>query len=363
MLGNRVSANSSSFRLATLDQFSQFDAIIDVRSPAEYAIDHVPGAHNCPVLSNEERAHIGTLHKHVSPFAAKREGAALVAKNIGHALEAPLFKQERSWRPLVMCWRGGKRSGSLTHVLRQIGWNAQQLEGGYRAYRALVNQTLEQLPAQLRYVVIAGRTGSGKSRLLAALAARGAQVLDLEELANHRGSVLGAVQPSAQPSQKRFDSLLVSALSRFDAAKPVFVESESKKIGDLRVPDALMQTVRASLCAIVEAGLQTRTSLLMDEYQHFVADTAALGRQLDCLKALHGAEKITQWKTLAQTAQWHALVHGLLREHYDPAYDKSMHRNFAQLGHAQVFTLETAQPSAIETLAEQFSEAYRSENG
>jgi tRNA 2-selenouridine synthase len=351
-------AHQAIFTAGTVNDFVQFDAIIDVRSPAEFALDHVPGAVNFPVLDDQERAQIGTLHKQVSPFAARRAGAALVAQRIGRMLTATFFERERTWRPLVMCWRGGKRSSALTHVLRQIGWPAAQLDGGYRAYRALVNQHLCTLPAQLRYVVIAGRTGCGKSRLLKQLAQLGTQVLDLEDLANHRGSVLGAMPQAPQPSQKWFESQVLQALLRMSSAQPVFVESESKKIGDLRVPETLMQSMRASPCAIIEADLETRTQLLMEEYQHFLQDAASLNRQLDCLKALHGAERIAHWKTLGEAAQWHALVHDLLLNHYDVAYDRSIRRNFLQFGVAQTFTLRSAQEPDFHHMAQGLVGAY-----
>jgi tRNA 2-selenouridine synthase len=358
-MGERTTtANPISLSPSSLGEFAQFDAVIDVRSPAEFALDHVPGAVNFPVLDDEERARIGTLHKQASPFAARREGAALVAKRISSMLATPFFERERNWRPLVMCWRGGKRSGALAHVLRQIGWPAAQLDGGYRAYRALVNQALASMPAQLHYVVAAGRTGSGKSRLLTCLAEQGAQVLDLEELANHRGSVLGAVPQTPQPSQKWFESKLVDALSKLTPTQPVFVESESKKIGDLRVPELLIQTMRASPCAVIEADLQTRTALLLEEYQHFLHDNQSLARQLDCLKALHGNEKIAHWKALGQAGQWQPLVHALLTGHYDPAYDRSMQRNFAQLGAAQVFSLPSAQEESFDALAKRLIDTY-----
>ena len=228
--------------------FKQFDAIIDVRSPAEFAEDHIPGAISAPVLDDEERAKVGTLYKQVSAFDAKKLGAALLAKNFARHVENLFRDKEQSWRPLVYCWRGGKRSGAAAHILREIGWSADTLEGGYKAYRRWVVQQLEEIPQQLEWRVIHGPTGSGKSRLLSALEAAGAQVLDLELLAAHRGSVLGNLPGRPQPSQKMFESLLLQKISDLQTGKPVYVEGESKKIGQLQVPEALMDRMRASPC-------------------------------------------------------------------------------------------------------------------
>jgi tRNA 2-selenouridine synthase len=322
--------------------FKQFDAIIDVRSPAEYAEDHIPGAVSAPVLDDAERAQVGTLYKRSSPFDAKKIGAALVAKNVSRHIEELFRGKDKTWRPLVYCWRGGKRSGAMAHILREIGWNAATLEGGYKAYRRWVLQQLETLPAQFDFRVIHGPTGSGKSRLLAALKRPGAQVLDLEDLAAHRGSVLGNLPGRPQPSQKMFESLLLKELLALDPARPVFVEGESKKIGELQVPEALMSRMRASQCVLLETDLEVRVSLLLDEYRHFLTDTKSLDAQLDCLVALHGREKIAAWKSLAAQGQWREFVARLLVEHYDPAYRRSSARNFAKLGEARSLRITAA---------------------
>ncbi|MEO8166513.1 MAG: tRNA 2-selenouridine(34) synthase MnmH, partial [Betaproteobacteria bacterium] len=230
----------------SLDRLDNFDEVVDVRSPAEFALDHVPGAVNCPVLDNEERALVGTTYKQVSAFEARKIGAALVAKNVARHLDLHFAGRSHGWKPLIYCWRGGKRSGSMTHILREIGWHAASLQGGYQHYRRTLLAQLQALPARLDYRVICGPTGSGKSRLLQALAARGAQVLDLESLARHRGSVLGDLPGDAQPTQKMFDSLLWDALRHFDSAQPVFVEAESRRIGALRIPEVLLGCMRKS---------------------------------------------------------------------------------------------------------------------
>jgi tRNA 2-selenouridine synthase len=328
--------------------FRQFDAIIDVRSPAEYAADHIPGAISAPVLDDAERAEVGTLYKQVSPFDAKKIGASLIARNVASHVQRLFKDKPKSWHPLVYCWRGGKRSGAMAHILREVGWNAETLEGGYKAYRRWVVQELERMPAQLDLRVVHGPTGSGKSRLLGALRRAGAQVLDLEDLAAHRGSVLGTLPDRPQPSQKMFESLLLKALSSLDASKPVFVEGESKKIGELQVPGALMDRMRASPCVLLETDLAARVDLLLDEYRHFLADRGALDKQLDCLVALHGRERIAEWKSVTD---WRELVGRLLVEHYDPAYRRSSMRNFAQLPKAEKLRIAAADDSAFERAA------------
>ena len=305
-----------------------FDAVIDARTPAEYAEDHIPGAISAPVLDDAERAEVGTLYKQVSPFEAKKAGAALVAKNISKEIEGKFADKPKNWKPLVYCWRGGKRSGAMAHILREVGWEAHTLEGGYKAYRRWVVQQLSEVPNRLHFEIVHGPTGSGKSRFLEHLRAAGAQVLDLEALAAHRGSVLGALPDRPQPSQKMFESLLLKELFTLATDKPVFVEAESKKIGELQVPEALMARMRASPCVALEVSLETRVALLLDEYRHFLADRAALEAQLDCLVALHGREKIESWKALAQRGEWREFVARLLTEHYDPAYRRSSSRNF-----------------------------------
>jgi len=324
--------------------FKRFDSVIDVRSPAEYAEDHVPGAICAPALDDAERAKVGTLYKQVSAFEAKKLGAALLAKNAAQHIGELFRDKPKSWHPLLYCWRGGKRSGAMAHILREIGWNAETLEGGYKAYRRWVVQELKRVPAQLDVQVVHGPTGSGKSRLLGALRRAGAQVLDLEDLAAHRGSVLGNLPERSQPSQKMFESLLLNELSDLDPSQPIYVEGESKKIGELQVPEALMERMRAARCIVLDTPLEARVDLLLDEYRHFLADRAALHGQLDCLVALHGRERIENWKSLTD---WRELVTRLLVEHYDPAYRRSSARNFVQLADARRVAIPSADDSAF----------------
>ncbi len=342
----------------TLAQLREFDALLDARSPSEFAEDHLPGAINVPVLDDDERARIGTLYKEQSSFEAKRAGAPIAARNIAHHIDALFKDKPRGWRPLAYCWRGGGRSGALAHVLRQVGWDAQKLEGGYKAFRRQVVADLETLPARFRFHVICGATGSGKSRLLEALTQEGAQVLDLEVLAAHRGSVLGELPDAPQPSQKSFETALWSALSGFDLARPVYVESESKKVGNLRVPETLIERMRESTCFRLEADEDTRVALLLEDYRHFVRSPEALREKLECLQALHGAERIASWTSLLRKGEWQPLVHDLLQNHYDPAYRRSLLRNYKGAESAEAIAVADIAPAGFHALARQLMKAH-----
>jgi tRNA 2-selenouridine synthase len=330
-----------------------FDAVVDVRSESEFAEDHLPSALNWPVLNDAERAAIGTEYVQVSAFEARKRGAALTSLNIARHVQQQVMPLPRSWKPLVYCWRGGQRSGSMALVLSEIGFQVQVLDGGYRAFRQAVLQGLDQRSAGLDFTVLAGRTGSAKSRLLQALAASGAQVLDLEALAHHRGSVLGLVPGEVQPSQKAFETALWHALGSLDHTQPVFVESESRTIGRLRLPETLLQGMREARVVQVQMPLEARLEFLMQDYRHFVLDTAAFGERLAALKTLRGAETIARWQAQAAAGELAPVVRELLEQHYDPVYQKSMSRHYAHFDSATVLDLPDAAPATLQAAAAQ----------
>ncbi|MEY5029530.1 MAG: tRNA 2-selenouridine synthase, partial [Pseudomonadota bacterium] len=308
---------------SALQRLQTFDAILDARSEGEYALDHLPGADNWPSLNDAERVQVGTLYKQVSPFEAQKIGAALVAANISRHILAHVMDKPKSWKPLVYCWRGGKRSNSLALILGQIGFQVTLIEGGYKAFRSALVQDIPQRVEPLKWRVLCGPTGSGKTRLLQALAAQGAQVLDLEAIASHRASVLGIIPGQPQPTQKAFETQLWHALCQFDPKRPVYVEAESKKVGNLTLPDSLMEAMRQSPCIRLELSVPHRVQLLMEDYDYFVQDPALFGERLDRLADLKGRAVVEDWKARAHAGQTAEVVAELLKKHYDPGYETS----------------------------------------
>ena len=329
---------------------------IDVRSPGEFVEDHIPGARNHPVLDDDERARIGTLHA-VSPFEARRLGAALVARNIATMLETAFADQPREWKPLVYCWRGGQRSRAVAHVLNEVGWRAVQLDGGYRSYRRHVVARLAVEPARYRFRVLCALTGSGKSQLLGALADAGAQTLDLEHIAQHRGSLLGQVPDIAQPSQKKFETGLLAALGALDPRRPVYVEAESRRIGAIQLPDALLARMHEGEAITVRTPLSHRIALLKSEYGHFLENPTLLLERLRPLIALHGKAAFSRWEALAASGDFDALIAELLEAHYDPLYVRSMARHFPAADAGAMFGLRDPTAAGFAALAADVSAA------
>lgn len=324
-----------------------FDAVIDARSPAEFAEDHIPGAINCPVLDDEERAIVGTLYVQQGAFEARRVGGAMVAANLARHLRERFADKPQGWRPLVYCWRGGMRSGSMVQWLRLVGWDAQQLAGGYKAFRRHVMDQIEALVPQADLRVLVGATGSAKTRVLQQLAAQGAQVLDLEHCARHKGSLLGALPGVAQPSQKNFETQIAAVLETLDLSRPLYVEGESARIGRLSVPVPLVQRLRAAACIEIEATPGERLSYLLRDYAYLGDDPEALARRLGALTELHGKETVQRWQAWARTGQLAPLFEELMRLHYDPHYGRSHARNFARWDTRQRISAPDLSPEGI----------------
>ncbi|NBW23942.1 MAG: tRNA 2-selenouridine(34) synthase MnmH [Betaproteobacteria bacterium] len=336
-----------------VQNLDRFDTVIDARSESEFAEDHLPQALNWPTLNDAERQFIGTTYKQVNAFEAKKRGAALAARNISAHIEREVIAKARDWSPLLYCWRGGKRSGSLALVLDQIGFRVNLVEGGYKAFRAAMLQDIEVRAEALQFQVVCGTTGSGKTRLLHALQRAGAQVLDLEALAQHRSSVLGAIPGVPQPSQKRFDSLVWDALRRFDTTRTVFVESESKKVGNVSVPERLMHRMRQSPCINLQLPLAERVQLLLEDYAYFVANPAHFCNRLDVLTAQRGKAVVAAWKDSVGRGDLAAVVQDLLLTHYDPVYVQSMERNFSQFAQALGIAPQGRGAAAMDAVAAQ----------
>ena len=336
-----------------LAELPRFSAVIDARSESEYALDRLPGAVNWPSLRDDERVRVGTLYKQVNPFEARKLGAALVARNIAAHIERECIDKPRAWQPLIYCWRGGQRSGALALVLGQIGFKTTVIDGGYKAFRNAMRADLPTQAARLTYRVVCGPTGSGKTRLLHALADAGAQVLDLEGLASHRASVLGVIPGQPQPSQKQFEMRVWQALRAFDPARVVYVEAESKKVGNLTLPDALIEAMRASPCLRVDLPEDERVALLLEDYPFFVSDTEFFCQRLDTLVALRGRAVIESWQALARAGQTEPVVRELLAQHYDPGYASSTRRNFAQFERAQPIALADRSAATLARVAKE----------
>ena len=341
---------------AALQQLDHFDNIVDARTEDEYRLDHLPQALNWPTLNNFERIEVGTLYKS-NAFEAKKLGAAMAASNIAKHIRQHVMDKPRDWKPLIYCWRGGKRSGSLSLILSEIGFKVHIIEGGYKAFRAALVEDIPRQVERLNFIVICGPTGSGKTRLLQTMAAMtdsepAAQVLDLEALAKHRSSVLGVLPGVAQPSQKAFDTLVWNALRQFDPSRPVFVESESKKVGNVAVPEALMRKMRESPCVNLQLPLENRVALLLEDYDFFVKDTHFFCERLDALTAARGRELVRKWQDLARSEQCETVVQELLTVHYDPVYLQSMQRNFKGYANATPITLAQSSQQYLTDVAQ-----------
>ena len=333
-----------------IDQIPAFHTVIDARSPSEFALDHLPGAINCPVLDDEERRIVGTLYKQQGSFEARRVGGAMVASNLARHLRERFHDQPADWRPLVYCWRGGLRSGSMVQWMRLVGWDAQQLAGGYKRFRGHVIAQIDALAPQLPLQVLCGPTGSAKTALLHALAAQGEQVLDLEGLAVHKGSVLGKVPDAPQPSQKRFETLLAEQLQALDLDRPVFVEAESRKIGQISLPTRLLERLRASPCIEIVASPEARLSYLLRDYAYLGADPVRLAETLGQLHGLQSSETVHRWQAWALAGELRPLFAELMALHYDPLYARSQNGHYLRLNDArqvQAAALEAATLASV----------------
>jgi tRNA 2-selenouridine synthase len=334
-----------------MERLETFGSVIDARSESEYAEDHLPGAVNWPSLDDAQRAEVGTIYKQVSPFEARKRGALLVAANISRHIEREVLDKPKDWQPLVYCWRGGQRSGALALVLGQIGFRVTLVEGGYKAFRTALLAALPRLVGRLQYRIVCGPTGSGKTRLLQALDALGAQVLDLEALASHRSSVLGVIPGQPQPTQKHFDTLVWQKLRSFDPARPVYVESESRKVGNLAVPEPLIGAMRASPCLRMDLPEEERVRLLLEDYDFFSRDPDFFCRRLEALTQLRGREQVQAWQEQVRKGEIEPVVRELLVKHYDPGYASSTRRNFVGFSQAQPLAPKDRSPEAMADLA------------
>jgi tRNA 2-selenouridine synthase len=329
-----------------------FDTIIDARSPSEFALDHIPGAVNCPVLDDEERRIVGTIYKQTGAFEARRVGGAMVAANLARHLREQWADKPANWRPMVYCWRGGLRSGSMVNWMRLVGWDARQLASGYKAFRHHVLEIIETVVPRLQLQVICGATGSAKTRVLEALAARGEQVLDLEHFASHKGSLLGGLPGVAQPSQKRFETLIATALEGLDLSRPLYIEGESARIGRIALPVPLVTRMRAAHCIEVEATPEARLAFLLRDYAYLADDRHGLAETLGRLKEMQGKETVQRWQGWAEAGDLPPLFAELMALHYDPHYERSQARHFAAWAQRERVAAPDLTPEGIDAVAD-----------
>ena len=329
-----------------------FHTLIDARSPAEFAIDHIPGAINCPVLDDAQRVIVGTLYKQQGAFEARRVGGAMVAENLAKHLREKFADRPAKWSPLVYCWRGGLRSGSMVTWMRMVGWDAQQLQGGYKSWRRFVIDALEAQCPTLPLRVLVGATGSAKTSVLHSLAAQGHQVLDLEGCAVHKGSILGAVPGHAQPSQTAFETGLAHVLEKFDPTRPLYVEGESRKIGRLTLPTPLVLRLRASPCIEIRATPAARLDYLLRDYAYLGDAPQALVDKLGLLSALHSKQVIERWQGWALAGNLSPLFAELMTLHYDPLYNRSLNNNFSAWATRQTLETNDLTQAGVDALAQ-----------
>lgn len=340
-----------------MTNFSEFHLIIDARCPREFAEDHIPGAVNFPVLNDEEYAEIGTLHR-TDKLAAYKLGVEYALRNIARHLRDDFQNVTINQQILVYCFRGGKRSKLWLDALETMSYKPKKFQGGWKAYRRYVNASLIDVPKLYEYRVLSGATGCGKTRLLYALEKVGAQVLDLEEIAQHRGSVLGTLPGVQQPTQKLFDTQLLAKLLSFDRSKPIWLEAESKKIGNVQLPDALLSAMYGGTTLRVEAAMDQRVILWREDYRHFEEDPSAMVRCLTYLRPLVGGTEFALWETMASQRQMPALFERLMTHHYDPTYARSTLKNYPKIANSPIIGLVDLSPAALEQIALKLIDQY-----
>jgi len=305
----------------------KFDTIIDVRSPLEFAEDHIVGAINCPVLSDLERQKVGTIYKKESSFKAKIIGSSLTAKNIAFHIENKFMEKKGSWQPLIYCWRGGQRSKAFSLVLSEVGWRTNQLKGGYKEYRNQVINFLDNIGPKLKITLISGKTGSAKTKILKSIENEGGQILDLEGLANHKGSLLGKIPDLIQPSQKFFESLIFNKIQNLNLKDKIYIEAESSKIGNIHIPKSIWKKMIKSPRIEISANVELRAKFLVSDYDYMCNNPTLINPIIKGLKNRLSKELFDEWTNLIERKKWFDLTKSFLENHYDPSYSSNTIKN------------------------------------
>ncbi len=293
---------------------------VDLRSPKEFDEDHVPNAVNIPLLNDEERHLVGTAYKQDGSTIAKEIGLEFVAPKL--PLIVKEIKELYNHNPVVIyCWRGGLRSRSLTQVLNLMGISAYRLTGGYKAFRKHVYDFFqEEMP--YKFVVLHGLTGTGKTDIILELQKLGKPAIDLEGLANNRGSVFGSVGLGAQYSQKKFETKLCQACKSIQPGSFVVVEGESKRLGRNFIPDSFFEAMNNGINVLVYDELERRITRIVDEYKEDTQEnTDAILHAISCLKKRLGKKAISTLSEMLLAGNVHSVVEYLLVNYYDPLYN------------------------------------------
>ncbi|MEO6131884.1 MAG: tRNA 2-selenouridine(34) synthase MnmH [Saprospiraceae bacterium] len=238
--------------------------IFDVRSPLEYVAGHIPGAVNIPLFSDEERATVGTLYKQVSPESALKEGLKIAGSKMNELLDQATSHVDLNKKILIHCWRGGKRSEAVQWLFNFSEIASARLDGGYKSYRNACLTCFNSIPNELK--ILGGYTGSGKTEVLKMLKDNGQQVIDLEDLANHKGSAFGSIGEDIQPSNEQFENNLFTAFQALDHINPIWLENESKSIGQVYLPDGLWVKMKNSVLYNIEVDKEIRLNRVLRYY-------------------------------------------------------------------------------------------------
>lgn len=295
--------------------------VVDVRTPLEFADDHIPGAMNVPLLSDEERVEIGTLYKQTGPYEARRRGLELTAHRFP-AMVAEIADAAAGRPILVYCWRGGLRSKTVTSILDLTGHRAVQLQGGYRAFRNHVAAFFTPYVPSGPLVVLHGMTGIGKTTFLLGLRTDIWRVIDLEGLACHRGSAFGELGLTQDLTQKRFETLLWNALRQVPPGMPIILEGESRRIGKISLPGNLYEVMREGTLVWGHASLETRVARLIDEYGR-PDFKEGMGAALDRIRKRLGGDKYAEIAGYLERWELEPFMAELMTSYYDRLYYKT----------------------------------------
>ncbi|MDF2591789.1 MAG: tRNA 2-selenouridine synthase [Clostridia bacterium] len=300
-------------------------AFVDVRSNGEYEEFTIPGALNIPIFDNEERKIIGTIYKNESIDKAKKVGIQFVSAKLLELYEKFSELKSSHKEVIIFCERGGMRSSSLWSLFNSIGLRTIKLEGGYKGYRAAINENLPKVVEDVTFIMLHGHTGTGKTELLKKLEQNGLDVLDLEGYANHRGSLLGDVGLPGKVSQKKFDALVFEKLRR-RKSNYVLIEAESGRIGNILIPQFMHNRMKQGIHLLVEGSLEARAKRIVDEY---IVNENSKQEILDALEKLGrylGASKTEHIAKLVQAEDYMEATRELMVLHYDPLYGKGQQR-------------------------------------